>query len=115
MRNVILSQVRGDTRRYRFQRVNADGSVITDRPDKLYFTVKKNYDSQDFIFQKKLEDFTIDDEGNYRFTIEPDDTEAMKYGQYVFDIEVITGDVTTTLAKGNFNLETEVTFKVNED
>lgn len=113
--NTTLSQIRGDTKRYKFQRINSDGSVITTPPDKIYFTVKKNYDSKEVLIQKTLEDITIDEQNVYHFTIEPADTDSLRYGNYVFDIEVITDDVKTTIAKGGFGIEQEVTFVADED
>lgn len=115
MTYTTLLQTRGDTRKYRFQRVNADGSVIEDTPDKLFFTVKKNFETEGFIFQKTLADFRIDDEFVYHFIIQPEDTESLKYGDYVYDIEVITDGVVTTLAKGKFILEAEATWAVNQE
>lgn len=113
--NTTISQIRGDTRRYKFERINADGSIILTPPDKLYFTVKKTYISKEMLIQKKLEDFVIDADGTYHFTILPDDTNNLKYGTYVFDIEVITDGVKTTIAKGDFTIEPEVTFADDED
>lgn len=58
-----MKQIRGDTRKYYFQRKNADGEVITSRPDSLYFTVKKDYRAEDFLIQKTLDDMILDDDG----------------------------------------------------
>lgn len=109
-----IRQIRGDTRNYRFQRLNADGTPITTRPDKIYFTVKKKDTDKDVVFQKTIDDMTIDDDGTYHFTVEPTDTNGLKYMTYVFDIEVITDGVKTTIAKGGFTVESEVTFVENE-
>ena len=111
----VLSQIRGDTRRYRFKRINADGSTIEIEPDKIYFTVKKSYIAKDILIQKKKADFVIDNNHVYHFTIEPDDTNGLKYGNYVYDIEVITDGVKTTISKGDFIIEPEVTFADDED
>lgn len=110
-----MQQIRGDTRRYFFQRLDKDGEPITILPDKIYFTVKKSYTDKNPVFQKTIEDFEIEPEtGMYHFTVEPDDTNELKYATYVYDIEVITDDVKTTIAKGGFTIEPEVTFAENE-
>ncbi len=110
-----MKQIRGDTRKYYFQRIDAQGNVIAARPDSLYFTVKKNYSTEDFIIQKTLEDMTFDDtDSSWHFTIEPSDTDGQKYGTYVFDIQVLQDTVKTTIARGEFIIEEEVTFVENE-
>ena len=109
-----LKQIRGDTRRYKFQRLNADGTPITIRPDKIYFTVKKSYSDNVVMLQKTIDDMTIDDDGTYHFTVEPDDTNNLQYMTYVFDIEVITDGVKTTIAKGGFTIQEEVTWAEDE-
>lgn len=110
-----LSQTRGDTRNYFFQRKDADGNTITATPDSLYFTVKKTYNDQNFIFQKKLSDMTVDEDGTYHFTVLPDDTGNQSYGTYVYDIQVTQNGVVTTISKGNFVLEPEATWTANEE
>lgn len=109
-----LKQTRGDTRRYRFQRKDMNGQVITLLPEKIYFTVKKDWNEQAAVLQKTVADFTIDEDFVYRFTIYPDETESLKYGDYVFDVEVIQDGVKSTIAKGKFILTEEATFAENE-
>ena len=112
---VNLSQTRGDSKACQFQRVNKpDGSVILTPPDTIFMTVKKNYDTQDYFFQKKKEDFVIDDNGIYHFEIKPEDTENLRYGKYVYDIQVTTDGKVTTLVKGVFAVEKEATWASNE-
>ena len=108
---------RGDTKHLKIKRMDKNQVVITEKPDKMFFTVKKDYFSKDYLFQKKLNDDIIYNEENnyYNLTIEPFDTNELKYGDdYVFDIEIITGDNVKTIAKGNFIIEQEVTFAENE-
>lgn len=110
-----MKQIRGDTRKYYFQRKNANGEVITSRPDSLYFTVKKDYRAEDFLIQKTLDDMTLDEDGTYHFTIEPSDTDDLKYGSYVCDIQVTQDAIKTTILKDEFVIEEEVTFSSNEE
>lgn len=109
--------IRGDTKKLKFQRKSTTNEVITEKPDKMYFTVKKDYYSKNIIIQKTLDKDIIykEDDNYYYLTIEPFDTNELNYGNdYVFDIEVITGDNVKTIAKGNFIIEKEVTFAENE-
>lgn len=109
-----MKMIRGDTRGFNFQRVNADGEPITTRPDKLYFTVKKSPQDKVVIFQKTIDNMTFDEDGTWHFVIEPEDTNGLKYMTYVYDIEVITDGVKTTIAKGGLTIEEEVTWAEDE-
>ena len=109
-----LSMTRGDTARFKFQRLDADGEVILSRPDSLYFTVKSNTRNQSFKFQKTLEDMTMDSDGTYHFTILPTDTNELAFGRYYYDLEVIEDGVKTTVSIGNFIIGPEVTYASNE-
>lgn len=111
-----MKQIRGDTAKYYFQRKDADGNVITTLPESLYFTVKKNYRVDEYLIHKTLADMTFDDtDFSYHFTIEPKDTDDLKYGAYVCDIQVVQDGIKTTIFKDEFVLEEEVTFITNED
>ena len=106
---------RGDTKVFQLKRKNLDG-VITELPDKMYFTFKDNFNQKDFHFQKTLEKGIIyDNTSNYYYiTIEPEDSNSLQYGTYVFDIEIIDGKKVTTLVKAYLIIEEEVTFSINE-
>lgn len=112
-----MNITRGDTVEIRFKRTTADGQVITEKPDKMYFTVKESYYIKDLLFQKKLEDdsITYDEQTNYyMLTINPEDTNDLSYKEYVYDIEIIDGDKVKTIAKGTLKITEEVTFAENE-
>lgn len=112
-----MNMTRGDTYEFKFQRKNQNKEVITEKPDKMYFTVKENYYLKDFLFQKRLEDnsITYDEETNYyMLTINPEDTNNLSYKDYVYDIEIIDGDKVKTIAKGTLKITEEVTFAKNE-
>lgn len=110
-----IKMTRGDSRAFRFQRLDFEGEPITEVPDTLYFTVKRNFNTKDYLFQKKLDDFTYDEENKvWKFIIEPTDTEDLPYGLYVYDIQVVQNDFKTTIAKGDFRLTDEATFIGNE-
>lgn len=109
--------IRGDTKSFKFQRKTTNNEVITEKPDKMFFTVKSGYYSKDYLFQKRLDtDIIYKEEDNYYyFTINPKDTNELDYDDnYVFDIEIIKGDTVKTIAKGKFAVKKEVTFAENE-
>lgn len=117
-KHLAISMVRGDSATFHFHREDADGSIITTAPTAIYFTVKASFEDESFVFQKTLEDMTIDDRNEYHFTIDPADTNGLDFGDYVYDLEVIRNEAATdkqTIAKGLFRLETEVTYASNEE
>lgn len=111
-----MELIRGDTLKLKFQRKNKNGEVIKTKPDKLYFTVKSNYYTKDYLFQKSLENGISFSEEDYfyRFTINPEDTDGLDYGNYVYDIETISDKTVKTIAKGTLEIKEEVTFAENE-
>lgn len=109
-----MELTRGDTGQYRFQRKYADGEVILTLPDAIYFTVKKSYQSPTVVFQKTIDDMTIDQDGTFHFTIEPEDTQALDIGNYVYDIEVTDSDYVQTISKGTLKLTAEATWSINK-
>lgn len=111
----MIQMIRGDTVKYKFQRVGGDGQVITTLPDSLYFTVKESANKLNYVFQKNLDDMTFDSDSYYHFTIEPEDTNNLQYGNYAYDIEIIVDGVKTTVAFGTFTILPEVTWVQNEE
>ena len=105
---------RGDTSKWKFQRLDKDGHPITVIADKCWFSVKTNDMQQNTVIQKTIDDMTFDESGFYHFTIEPEDTNNLQYGDYVYDIEIIQSDYKQTISKGEFILDYEVTFVNNE-
>ena len=113
--NSTIQIIRGDTAKFKFQRLDGDGQVITTTPDYLYFTVKESSNKLKYVFQKTLDDMTVDSDGTYHFVVEPENTNGLQYGNYAYDIEVITDGVKTTIAYGTFNILPEVTWVENEE
>lgn len=105
---------RGDTVGYNFQRKNADGTVITTEPDAIYFTVKRSWNDRRPVIQKKKSDMIMDPDGTWHFTVQAQDTDGLRYGNYVFDVEVIDDDAVQTIAKGVYTLAEESTWHINE-
>lgn len=81
----------------------------------VYFTVKKKYSDESFLFQKKLSEGTIERvEGNkFQFVIESEDTDNLRFGTYVFDIQLVGPGLKTTTT-GELELTYEVTYATNE-
>lgn len=109
-----ITFTRGDTAGFKFQRLDTDGNVIMQIADELYFTVKTQFTNQGFVLQKTLDDMTFDEDGFYHFVIEPEDTNALKFADYVYDIETIQGGVKSTPLKGKFVMTPESTWQANE-
>lgn len=85
--------------------------------NEIYITFKKSTKSQDFLFQKKLSTGEIqkNEDGSYTFEILPEDTNQLKFGDYVFDIELVCSvpKIKQTFL-GNLYLLEEVTYALNE-
>ena len=104
---------RGDTKKYKFQRIDKDNNAIETKSQKMWFTVKENYYTNTILIEKTLEDNTItfDDEFYYHILLNHNDTKDLSYRKYVCDIQVENDGVVTTIYKDDFILTEEVTFK----
>lgn len=109
-----MELTRGDTGLFKFQRVDANGDVITSTPDAMYFTLKKSYSSPIAVVQKTLADMTQDTDGYWHITLEPEDTENIDVGAYVYDIEVTVPEYVKTIAKGTLRITAEATWAENK-
>lgn len=110
-----IEMPRGDLRNVSFS-IKNNGVLVDVVFDEIYVTFKKNEYSKDALFQKKLTDGTIT-KGNdniYYFTINPEDTDDLTYGNYLFDIEIVKiGTIKKTIV-GTLILTKEATFATNE-
>ncbi|WP_298061733.1 hypothetical protein [uncultured Rikenella sp.] len=109
---------RGDTKYFKFQRKRKhDSEVIEDLPNKLYFTIKYSNTDENILIQKTLKNgikYNTNDK-YYYITINPEDTNNLPYGKYYYDIEVIKdNNYKQTIAIGEINITSEVTFYGNE-
>lgn len=102
---------RGDTYKFKFQRLDSNNEPIITKANKMWFTVKENYYTNEVIFQKTLEDNTITftDDGYYHITINPEDTNNLEFRDYYFDIQREIDNNILTIAKGILTLTYEVT------
>lgn len=111
-----ITMARGDLETKTFKVNGPDGKPYTDGFDEIYFSVKKAYTDRDCKFQKRLTDGSIADigSGEYQFTIQPEDTDGLGFGDYVFDIEVIVENAIKQTFCGDLTLTKEVTHRNNE-
>ena len=98
MNNNNLFMVRGDT--FRFS-VEIEG--LQENLTSAYFSCKKNYGDEDYIFQKSLGDGITKLRNTetsiiYEVVIAPEDTEYVECGNYFYDLQLeVNGDVFTPL------------------
>ena len=111
-----ITMPRGDRVEKSFAIRQSDGTAFTETLDEIYFTVKKNFHDKNYKFQKRLTDdgIVFVEAGRYQFTILPEDTDGLDFGNYVFDIElVIDGRMKRTFT-GTLILTEESTHAANE-
>lgn len=106
--------IRGDSKTFTFQRKNKNGEVIAEKPDKMYLTIKQNEYEKQALIQKTFDDGIIFENGTYYVDFLPKDTDDLSFGEYVYDIEIINGDIVKTIKKDTFIIDSEVTHKENE-
>ena len=100
-----LTMVRGDTLSFGLELVNAEQDI-----DAAYFTCKASWSTDEFLFQKTMDDgIETEDTGKYRIRVAPDDTFYLDPATYYYDFEIqINGDV-FTLLRGALTLLPDVT------
>ena len=84
-----ISLNRGTTLQLKAQRLDYDDKPILIKAEEIYFIVKKKWTDKTAIITKDLSDMTFDEEGYYHFKINPEDTENLAYGKYVWDFTAI--------------------------
>lgn len=111
-----INMPRGDLRFIKFAINDVSGHIVDIDLDEIYITFKKNDDISQYLFQKKLSDDSItkDENNYYHFKIEPENTDNLDYGEYVFDIELVKEGSIKQTSTGILKLTKEVTFAENE-
>lgn len=107
---------RGDTCPVEFCLTDKAGNIlIPTEKDEIYFTVKKSYNARDFILQKRFSYKELEVYGDkINFILSHEDTANLKYGNYVYDIQLMSGDYVKTLVLGTMILTNEATWRPNE-
>lgn len=78
--------------------------------DTVYFTVKTSTQTETKIIDKVVTNFN--DDGEAIINIDHNDTKDLKYGEYVYDVQVImNGLVKTVIKPSKFVIEEEVTYE----
>ena len=100
---VNITMTRGDS-----ESITVRCSVPFDTGDTVYFTVREDAESE-ISLQKIITDFPG---GEAVIGIDPQDTEPLDFGTYVYDIQVTRADgtVTTLIVPSKFKLNEEVTY-----
>lgn len=106
---------RGDTCPVSFEVTDSKGNELDLSTSEIYFTLKKNYNTQNYILQKKKSNSGITVDGKKgSLVLTHNDTAELNYGNYVYDIQIKSGDYVKTLAMGTITLTNESTWKANE-
>ena len=110
-----IRMARGDMEMRTILLKNSSGTAYSTVPDEIYFTVKKNANDHDYLFQKRLDSGIVFVEtGKYQLVILPEDTDGLKFGTYDFDFEIVKdGEIKKTF-DGTLILGKEVTHHYNE-
>lgn len=106
---------RGDTCPISFDITDSEGNSLDLSSSEIYFTLKKNYNTTNYILQKKKSTSGITIDGKQgSLVLTHNDTAELSYGNYVYDIQIKSGDYVKTLVLGTITLTNESTFKANE-
>lgn len=115
-----LKLIRGDTWEIALKLQNSETkeTIILGEGDRLYFTIKNSYVSDEFLIQKTLGNgITKKDDNKYHIIIEPEENSKLLYKDYVYDIEIKIGSEvikTKTVKRGILTVDYEVTYLENE-
>ena len=103
---------RGDSREYALTFTDKEGAAIDISGWKVYFTLKKNplINDDGALLKKDTTDHEAPTEGKTKIVLAPSDTDDLKPGDYVYDIQIKkpSGDV-ITVVKGTLKIEADVT------
>lgn len=93
-----ITMVRGDTLAFGVEIEGNTQDLAT-----AYFTCKKDIDSDEYLFQKSLEDGIKKEETGensitYKVRVAPEDTENLEVGKYHYDLQIgLNGDIYTVM------------------
>lgn len=106
--NLNLEMTKGDTLSFGFKLKDLGQNLAS-----AYFTVKNNYDDEEYIFQKSLGNgIQLDhiDGTDYYFKVRvaPNDTKYLEPKNYYYDLEINVNYDTFTILKGILSVEFDV-------
>ena len=111
MMKTTFEIIRGDTLSFAFE---VEFDEAPQKLEKADFTCKANFDDDDVIFHKELDNginFSKQDGTKlyYVVRIAPEDTKNLETGMYYYDLQIeLNGDVFTVL-NGALKIESDVT------
>lgn len=116
---------KGNTVNFKLQLKNLKNEIfVLEKNAIIYFTVKENFSTDQYIFQKTINNgIKLDEVSNtYIIRIEIDDTESLDYKDYVYDIAFTRNSglgsanlkEKTTVLIGKFIVCPVATFESNE-
>lgn len=107
----MFSFLRGDTFSFKVNIKFVDGTAIKISDiDTIFVTCKNGYgDNATEIFIKKKDELTLDENGYLHVVFKPEDTQELKAGDYVFDVEITLKNGYRKSKKGQITLEYDVT------
>ena len=115
---IIMARGDLEVRTFQIRSPSAGGGTepYTEQLDEIYMTVKRNENDKNFLFQKRLSDGGIisKGDGEYEFTIQPEDTDGLAYGSYGFDVELVKNGAVKKTFCGELVLTKEYTHRANE-
>lgn len=108
-RDNSIELTRGDTARISLTITTASGTAYDYSADTAVFTVKASTFTSESLIQKTVSDGVI--------YIAPADTSALKYGDYVYDVQLTSqsGDVCTVIPPAKFTVAQEVTWSASQE
>ncbi|MBC8585554.1 hypothetical protein [Youxingia wuxianensis] len=100
-----MELTRGDTGRFTVSVQNQDGSPYSPASgDVMVFSVKKSVTDTEYLIHKTITGGQV--------IIEPEDTQSLPFGNYVYDIQLTleNGDVNTIVPPSTFTVCGEVSY-----
>ena len=111
-----MNFVRGDSFPFKTLVTYLNGNPIKREDISTLFVTCRQYANINYpiLFQKTIDDVTIDEEGYIHVIFNPKDTENLDYGQYYFDIEITLNSGYRKSFLNTFQLTYETTIHTEE-
>lgn len=100
-----ITLTRGDTFKATIGITNPDGTPYEpEEGDSIRFAMKKEYEDAEVLIEKDIPTDTL------ILTIAPEDTKPLRFGDYVYDIQLtkVSGEIDTFITKSKLVLTEEV-------
>ena len=102
-----ITMIKGDTVMFNVVIFDDAGNAV--EVDEAYFTCKKNPETSNTLFQKRLNSGIIQEDKLMVVRIAPNDTQNADVGNYYYDLQLVIGDDVFTALIGTFTIEQDVT------